>query len=194
MKKTALITTICFVFICTAQALTLPVHDMATMASLADVIVLCRESPYKEVSIPRPGNWRLTRNKTTASVLRVFKGNVRTNDAITVYVETHYMRVPSSLMASDAKITGVTKVLMFLRYSKIVNGYVPISSGLKLIRKNDVLRFVQPGNPGPLCLTKQTPELITIPNNSHYREEELLHDLAVAVEKSKKLTKQNGSD
>ena len=43
--------------------------------------------------------------------------------------------------------------VMFLKWDKTRKGYTPVVTGIKRLRKTDVLRYEQFRNPGPLVLS-----------------------------------------
>lgn len=175
-----------------AQAVEIPMYDMASLTFLSDAVVVCTESPAEKVPVvTRPGNVHWTANRVKATVRQVLKGNLTTDTTIDVYWGDEYKRVlftPSNWGPSDASpVTGVTKVAMFLKYDESLNGYRPVPGGMKLIRDSDVLGWRQLGNPGPLVLTPQKPEFVTLEADKPYREAEFMRNVEAALAKASTL-------
>src|SRR5688500_14797153 len=137
-----------------AGAAHMPDSDMASLWHLADVVVEGREQGYKTVDYWEHG---------TLVVTEVHKGQgrVKVGDRIDVAMMAYSRKPAFSQYAIETD-----EVVMFLTWNergdayRPGNRYLPVPSGIRLIKDDVVYRFQQFDQPGPYRPTRQGPEWI----------------------------------
>ena len=164
-----------------AQARVLFSFDMASLFYEADVVAEVEELGYTEKDWRRTGKVRIR---------KVHKGSLRPGEEIVVSMSTLYSYYLKRLSPRNrVRVEDTMGALMFLCKEKDSERYTPVPSGIKRIRKDDVLKYVQLGNPGPYGFFRQNPEFIKLKQGQAYTLSELRRDLRLAKKRAEQFHK-----
>jgi hypothetical protein len=182
-----------------AHAKLIPYYQMDSYAFLSDDVVLCDEKSvqFKQVQHEK---WTEVKTVVLCKVLRTFKGNIYPAEEFQIEYDSIFKR---NLLGKEGHVeedsTGKVerivqpeylpagRALLFLKKEKNTNSQNIITA--KLIQTDQVYRFVQGMNPGPLILFPQEPENIKLKDGQKYGEAELIEDLLIALKKETLLKK-----
>lgn len=166
-------------------------YDMASLYYISDLVIEADELGYEEK------DWILYGK---VIVKDVYKGsNIIKGDTIKVSMSTIYTNylygdsiygiLDSNNILNNIKIIKneieSNRVLLFLVKDK--DYYKQVLSGKKVIRNNDVFRYIQYSNPGPFYLIPQKEEFID--KQTFYTVSELKSDLKLAIKRVEKFQK-----
>lgn len=161
--------------------------DMASLFYEADVVAEVEELGYTE---KESQYWTRTGR---VRIRTIHKGDLQPGNEITVSMSKSYSTYIGHVLSRNRiRPEDFSRLgsLMFLRKTKQGDEYVPVPSGIKRIREDDVLRYIEGGyDGGTYVLVPQSPEFVKLEKDQPYTVAELRKDLQFAQKRAEQFSK-----